>query len=125
MNFELQLLEFDLSIANLQDLRDIDTLIATSKFLSFTKSEDELSIVSDSKSDVEYTYINKGWKALKIVGPLDFSLVGVLKEIIDPLSKNGISIFAISTFETDYILIKNEQLDHALKVLSEKFKIHK
>jgi len=125
MKFELQLLGYDLSIAKLQDPDDLDTIITTSKFLSLTKSDDELSIVTDSKSNVEYIYINKGWKAIKIVGSLDFSLVGVLKQIIDPLSKNGLSIFAISTFETDYILIKNEQLDHAFEVLSEHFIIHR
>jgi hypothetical protein len=58
-----------------------------------------------------------GWNILKIVGPLDFSLVGILSKISGILAKEGISIFAISTYDTDYILVKSDKIDQTIEVL--------
>ncbi len=60
-----------------------------------------------------------GWKAFRIQGVLAFSLVGILSKITGILAENNIGIFAISTFNTDYILVKAEQFEHALTILSE------
>lgn len=57
------------------------------------------------------------WKILKIEGPLDFSLIGILSRISTLMANNDISIFAISTYDTDYILIKGESINRAIKVL--------
>lgn len=64
-------------------------------------------------------HAERGFRALKVVGPLDFSLVGVLASIAMPLAQAGISIFAISTFDTDYILIREQQLPSAVAALRE------
>ena len=61
--------------------------------------------------------VEEGWKALKVRGPLDFSQVGILASIAGPLSNAGISIFTISTFDTDYILIKEGTLKPAITAL--------
>lgn len=58
-----------------------------------------------------------GWRALMVEGPLDFSLTGILAGIAAPLAAAGISIFAISTFDTDYVLVKEARIDEATTVL--------
>ena len=60
-----------------------------------------------------------GWRALRIEGVLDFSLIGVLSEISSVLAKNEIGIFVISTYNTDYVMTKKENFEKALSVLSE------
>ena len=124
MEIELQLLDLDLVIAKLSDYDKMDELIEKAKFASLTKTGDELSLVIDAKNLPDHVYVNEGWKAFKIIGSLDFSLVGILQQVIRPLSENGIGIFTISTFDTDYILVKNEQVDIAVKLLEEDFKIN-
>ena len=63
------------------------------------------------------TCCNDGWKAFRIQGVLDFSLIGILAKIATVLADNGISIFAVSTYNTDYVLIKKENYQKALEVL--------
>ena len=123
MNIELQILEEELSIAKLNSIENISELVASATFFALTKTDHELSLVIDSQHLPEHQYANQGWKAIKMVGPYDFSLVGILQQVIQPLSENGISVFTISTFDTDYTLVKKEHLDEAIKVLSEKFVI--
>lgn len=123
MDLELKLLDLDLSIAKLTNLDNLNEIIEKSSFFSLTKTDEELSLVIETSSLPEHKFANAGWKAFKISGPLDFSLVGILHQIIQPLSENGISIFTISTFDTDYILIREEQIDRAITVLSSQFKI--
>jgi len=124
MKIELQLLDLDLAIAKLSDYDKLDELIEKAKFASLTKTGDELSLVIDIQNLPEFQYVNEGWRAFKIIGTLDFSLVGILQQVIRPLSENRISIFTISTFNTDYILVKNEQVERAVDVLKKTFKIN-
>lgn len=82
-------------------------------------TEDELSVVCDSNnvpSDVIAS--EEGWRGFKIVGELDFALVGILSRISTLLADEGISIFALSTYNTDYILIKEIALDNAITTLT-------
>ncbi len=58
------------------------------------------------------------WRILKVDGPLEFSLTGILASVAGPLAKAGISIFAISTFDTDYVMVKSEKAEEAVKVLT-------
>ena len=123
MNIELDLLEFELTIAKLTEIEDLDSLFRKTRFVSLTKTTDELSLIIDSGSLPKNQFANEGWKAFKIIGPLDFSLVGIVQKIIEPLSANNISICSLSTFETDYILVRKEQLNKAVEVLKKSFKI--
>lgn len=92
----------------------------SSDVFSITRTDEELSIVCNSEclpqneaiSDVE-----NDWKCIKVEGVLDFSLTGILSSLANPLAKNNISIFAISTFNTDYLLIKNHSIEKAKVVL--------
>ena len=89
----------------------------TSKFFSITRTEDELSIVCDSTVELSSKVSESGWNALKVLGPLDFSLTGILANISKILAEASISIFALSTFDTDYILVKSEALNNAISSL--------
>jgi len=85
---------------------------------------DELSIVCSQACIPSNIKCEKDWKALKIEGPLDFSLIGILCSISAILAQNGISIFAISTYDTDYILVKEKDITKAINALSnEKYEI--
>lgn len=86
-------------------------------FVSITKTEDELSIVCKEDTIEEGVVCEKDWRMLKILGPLDFSLIGILASISSILAANKISIFAISTYDTDYILLKNDKVDDAVEIL--------
>ena len=87
-------------------------------FYSITKTADELSIVcEESAVPPDCPKIEAGWRAVKVEGPLDFSLTGILASLANPLAEAGISIFAISTYDTDYVLVKSGDLSKAVEVL--------
>lgn len=79
-----------------------------SPFSSVTRTADELSIVCSADDVPPDVNADQRWICLKIEGPFAFSQVGILASIIDPLAENGVPIFAISTYDTDYVLIKEE-----------------
>lgn len=87
-------------------------------FASVTRTADEISIVCETGSRPPIAREERGWKVLMVEGPLDFGMIGVLSSISAPLALAGISIFVISTFDTDYVLVKEARLDDAIAVLS-------
>ena len=89
-----------------------------SSFYSITRTADEVSIMVSDQVVIDEQIFEPGWKALKVAGPLDFSLTGILAGIATSLAQANISIFAISSFDTDYIFIKREKLENALAALS-------
>ena len=92
--------------------------VEQSRIYSLTRSENELSIVCETKvlpNDISFR--NDGWRALRVRGTLDFSLTGILSAIALPLAKEKISIFALSTFDTDYVLVQADNLKKAALVL--------
>jgi hypothetical protein len=94
--------------------------ITNCNFVSITKTEEELSILCDQSiipEQIEAISVVKDWRALKVEGPLDFSLTGILSALLQPLADQKISIFALSTYDTDYILVKEKDLSHAVEVL--------
>lgn len=76
-------------------------------FSSLTSTPEEVSLVCLSKFSPENARVECGWHLFKVDAILDFSLVGILSEIAATLAKAGVSLFAISTFDTDYILVRN------------------
>lgn len=87
-------------------------------FFSITKTQDELSIVCSEEIVPQNVKVERGWRCFKVEGPLDFGLTGVLSSIAQPLAQAEISIFAISTYDTDYIMVKKENLQKAIMVLA-------
>ena len=91
--------------------------IFSDDFISITKTKDELSIVALQDKFTGYVSKEDGWRILKINEVLDFSLVGVISKISAVLANEGISVFVVSTFNTDYILVKEDNAQRALEVL--------
>ncbi len=89
------------------------------EFTSISRSAEELSVVCPTKNLPADVHSSHRWAALKLEGPFPFALTGVLLSFIEPLSTKGIPIFAISTFDTDYVLIQEEFFVAALKALSD------
>jgi len=81
------------------------------------KTEDELSVVVPSHLALDSLDSESGWRCLEVLGPLDFSLTGILSGIAGVLAAQNISIFAISTFDTDYIMVKQDCLNQAISAL--------
>lgn len=92
-------------------------------FFSLTRTRDELSIVLPEKNIPGEVKCVKTWRALKVEGILDFNLTGILSSVLKPLSDNNVSVFAISTYNTDYILVKEKDLLKTKRVLKEFFRI--
>jgi hypothetical protein len=88
------------------------------EFTSVTRTRDELSIVCPTENLPADVASPHRWTCLKLEGPFPFSQTGVLLSFIEPLSSNRIPVFAISTYDTDYVLIQEEFLTSALQVLS-------
>ncbi|RKI41407.1 ACT domain-containing protein [bacterium D16-51] len=113
---ELEIINVDLTICKVTSETDIDL---SKPFYFIGKTKEELSLVCPTKEAPDTaTERDDGWKGFKIQGTLDFSLVGILAGISGILAENEIGIFAISTFNTDYILVKKENFNKAMKVLA-------
>lgn len=115
MNLTLQTQSF--AVCRLSPEAGLPDWVFGSSFFSVTKTADELSVVCDVNRVPPDVKCEKDWRILKVEGPLDFSLTGILASIARPLAAAKISLFAVSTFETDYILIKSENLNRACQTL--------
>jgi uncharacterized protein len=89
------------------------------EFTSVTRTADELSIVCPAENLPADSQSRQLWVCLKLDGPFTFSQTGILLSFIEPLSAGDIPIFAISTYDTDYVLVQAESIDAALKILHE------
>jgi uncharacterized protein len=88
-------------------------------FVSITRREGELSIVCPDERVPADVQAERGWRALQVEGPLDFQMVGVLHALTGPLARAGISVFAVATFDTDVLLVREETLSRAVDALRE------
>lgn len=115
---ELKKLEYDLTVCKVEKITDIDI---STDFFFIGKTDEEISLVCKTEDTPEKTTErDDGWKGFRIQGILDFSLIGILSKLSGILAENSIGIFAVSTFNTDYILVKAENFERALSVLSAK-----
>jgi hypothetical protein len=89
----------------------------TGPWSSITRTADELSIVCREREAPGDVIAERGWRALKVAGPLDFGLTGVLAALAGPLAEAGVSLFAVSTYDTDYVLVKADRLAEAVRAL--------
>ena len=91
----------------------------TGSFFSIARTVDELSIVCPQSNVPPEIQCDRDWRCLKVEGPLDLSLIGILASLTVPLARAGIGIFAVSTYDTDYVLVKEKRLEEAVLVLSQ------
>jgi hypothetical protein len=86
-------------------------------FCSITRTADELSVVCDQDAVPEGIVCERGWRCLRVAGTMPFSVVGILAALAAPVAQAGISVFAVSTFDTDYLLMKDRDLPVGLDAL--------
>lgn len=96
---------------------DIPATAISSTFFAITRTEDELSIVLPDTVKLQSPQSDSGWACFKVSGLLDFGQVGILAGLANALADAKISIFAVSTFDTDYVLVKREQAQAAKEAL--------
>lgn len=118
MNLRMSILEDTFGVCRLQMEEQTDWV--QGEFFSITKTHDEISVVCKEIIIPEGIKYEGAWRIMKVEGPLDFSLIGILAFISEALANRGISIFALSTYDTDYILVKEGQLEEAIHALEEK-----
>jgi hypothetical protein len=105
------------AICRLASDAPIPAWATASDFFSITRTAGELSIVCPQETVPEGVKCERGWRCLRVAGMMPFSVVGVLASLTAPLAEAEISLFAISTFDTDYLLVKAEDLESAVDVL--------
>jgi len=113
---KLKKIEHDLTVCKVRDGSYIDM---TAEFYFIGKTDEELSLVCKTEdTPAETIERDDGWKGFRIQETLDFSLIGILSRLSGILADNKIGIFAVSTYNTDYVLVKEENFERALKVLT-------
>lgn len=105
------------AVCRLDAETEFPTWAAQSGFYSVTRTADEVSVVCPEQRVPEDVKCERGWRAFKLEGPLDFSLVGVLAGMLAPLAGAGVPVFVLSTHDTDYVLVREEMLDLAAAAL--------
>ena len=119
----LSVLKGRFNILRLEKDSKVPSEVFESDFVSITQTPDELSVVfreSNVQSSIPSGIrAERGWSCLKVEGPLDFGLTGILAGISSILAENGVSIFAVSTYDTDYILVRETDLVRAVRALIE------
>ena len=121
---DLILLPDSLAICRLNKDAKIPDWAVAGGFYAVVRTEDELSIVCPDGHPPPETKTDPGWRALKVKGPLAFDEIGILAGLTAPLAKAGIPVFVISTFDTDYLLVKEPRLSKAVRLLSSLHNIH-
>jgi hypothetical protein len=114
----LSLLPGVLAVCRLEKEASIPEWASGGIFSSVTRTGEELSVVCSQGQIPSGIRGEKGWRCLRVEGPLDFSLTGILASLTMSLAQAGISVFAISTYDTDYILVKQENLERAIEALA-------
>jgi len=105
------------AVCKLPAVENIPSWSLSGSFCSLTRTPDELSVVCSQELVPEGVQAVRGWRSLKVEGKLDFTLVGILSSLTSSLAHVGIVVFVISTYDTDYIFVKDSDLDRAVIAL--------
>lgn len=114
---QLRTLPDSYAIVRLHPGAELPDWVDQGPFRSVTRTDNEVSVVCRDRDVPAGESAEPGWRVLEVLGPLDFSLSGVVASLVDPLVKVQIPIFVISTFETDYVLVRTADLDDAVEAL--------
>ena len=113
----LKKLPYKLTVCKVADIKEIDL---NTEFYFIGRTDEEISLVCKTEdTPAATTERDDGWRGFRIEGVLDFSLIGILSKLSGILAENKIGIFAVSTFNTDYILVKGENFERAMTVLAD------
>ena len=114
---ELEALPYELTVCKLEDLLDVDL---SREFYFLGRTDEELSLVCKTEdTPAGAIFRDDGWMGFRIQGELDFSLIGILSRLTAVLAAEKIGIFAVSTFNTDYVLVRKEHFNQAARALSD------
>lgn len=119
MNLTLSVLSGEYAVCRLDSQTPPPAWAFAGNWWSVTRTADELSVVCGAEQVPADVQSSRGWAALKLHGPFDFGLTGILASVLDPLRDAGVGIFAVSTFDTDYLLVSERDLPAALAALRE------
>jgi hypothetical protein len=117
MGLNLSLFEANYAVCRLGPEAAVPVWARAGAFTSITRTTDELSVICAAGNVPEEVKSDRGWRCFKVEGPLDLSLTGVLSSLLSPLAEAKVNILAVSTYETDYLLVKDEKLGRAIEVL--------
>jgi hypothetical protein len=125
MEIALRVLEGELAIVRLAPDAAVPAWLSLSgrPLASITVTEDETSIVCPARLVPEGVRCEADWRAFRVEGKLDFALTGILAAIVSPLAQAGISAYSLSTFDTDFVLVKSDRLQAAIDTLEEHFPV--
>jgi hypothetical protein len=115
----LSLLPETFAVCRLEPDAAIPGWAMQSSFFSITRTPEEISIVCPQDDVSNSVLVEKDWRCFKVEGPLDFRFTGVLASLASPLAAAGVSIFALATYNTDYLLIKEEDMSRAVLALTD------
>jgi hypothetical protein len=113
-SFELSLLAETFTICHLAADAAVPEWATRGQFFSITRTSEELSIIVEAALVPELLRTEVSWRVMKVHGPFDLSEVGVLAALVQPLAAAGVSVFAVSTLDTDYLLVQRSQLREAV-----------
>jgi hypothetical protein len=113
-SLKLQVLPVRLAVCRLGPDEQLPSWAAAGPFASITRTADELSIVCLQEAAPEGVRCERDWRGLRIVGTIPFAMVGVLHSLTAPLAEAGVTVFVLSTFDTDYLLVKEKDLEATL-----------
>ena len=114
----LKILPDRMAVCRFEPAAPLPDWIGESGFYSITRTEAELTIVCPETRLAPGTTSETGWRCFKVLGPLDFSEIGIIFSLTRPLAENGVSVFVISTFDTDYFMVKQKDLTKAIDALT-------
>jgi hypothetical protein len=118
LQLKFRILPERLAVCRLEADHPIPAWALKGALFALVRASDEFSVVCEEGRIPDGIRAEKDWVALRLEGPFPFSLTGVLVAFLEPLAEAKIPIFAISTFDTDYVLVKNEDTARAVKVLT-------
>ena len=113
----LQLIPGEFAVCQLPPNEPVPAWAGTAPFSSITRTADELSVICAADWVPHGIKSDGGWQLFKLVGPFEFTAVGILTSVLAPLASAGLSTLAIATFDTDYLLVKSAQRDAAICTL--------
>lgn len=117
LQFTLVALPETFAVCRLSQSSALPSWAMTGDFFSVTRTADELSIVCRQDAVPDYVRSERGWRCLRIAGSIPFSVAGVVAGLTAPLAEAGISVFVVSTFDTDYLLTKEKDWAQVLDIL--------
>ena len=116
MQLRISILPDSLAVCRLSSDAEVPQWIRGT-FTSITRTADELSVICDDAVVPEDVKAERGWRGLKVEGPIPFEMTGVAAALVAPLAEARISVFLLATFDTDYLLLKEEVFERAVEIL--------